>query len=144
MATTCLVNSWRRDVMKGTFNHDTGGDTHNIALYNGSGHNKQTSAYSSTNEVSSSGTNYTTGGKALTGQTVTLDGTNGVAYLDFDDVSWPSSTITATDCLIYMPDIAGDPALYVGDFGGSRSSYGGSFQIIMPQAAYNSAIVRLA
>ena len=46
-----------------------------------------------------SGTGYTSGGKALTGITVTQN--TGSAYLNADDVAWTLSTFTAAGALLY-------------------------------------------
>lgn len=47
-----------------------------------------------TNEVASAG-GYTTGGKILTGKTITYTAGTNTITLDAADVQWPSSTITA-------------------------------------------------
>jgi hypothetical protein len=52
-----------------------------------------------TNEVS--GTGYTAGGKALTGNGVTVDTAANEAVFDADNVFWASSTITARGAVIY-------------------------------------------
>jgi hypothetical protein len=124
----------------------TASDTFNAALYNGSGHDANTGAYTATNEVV--GTGYNASGKALTGLAgPTVDTTNNVVYLDWDDVSWASSTITATDVMIYDDTVASPTAnvsVYIGDFSGSKSSSSGAFTLTMPGAAFNTAIVRIA
>lgn len=146
MATTCLTNNARRDFLNGDI--DFAADTINLALYNGSSHDQNTTAYTTTNEVPSSG-GYTAKGVTLAGVSVNVDTTNHVAYVDWStNPSWAGSTITATDCMIFHDSITtptADVASYIGDFGGTpRSSNSGLFQITFPSAAYNTAVIRLA
>lgn len=143
MATTTITNRAREDWLKANIDIET--DTNNMALYNGSGHAANTSAYTATNE--SSGTGYVAKGKALTGVVITIDTSNNVAFVDWDDVVWTSSSITSTDCLIFADSVTtpvADPSIYVGDFGGSKTSSSGNFTVQMPVTAWNTAIVRIA
>ena len=144
MATTTLTNVFRRDAFVSVF--DFANDAFNMALYNASGHDANTTAYTVTNECPSTG-NYTAGGNVLSGIAASLDTTNNVAYYDWADTSWASSTITATDCLLYDDTVTTPTAnmsIYVGDFGGERSTSNGTFQITMPSATFSTALVRLA
>ena len=98
-----------------------------------------TTAYSTTNEVS--GTGYDAGGKALTIATnPTSSGTT--ALLDFSDVTWSSSSITARGALIYK-SATGNPAVAVIDFGEDKQSSSGNFQISFPTANSENAIIRI-
>jgi len=142
MATTCITNAARQGFLQKDLDYT---DTHKIALYNGSGHLQTTGAYTVTNE--SSGTGYTAKGITLTSGALAVDNSNHVVYLDWDDVQWTSSTITATDCLIFNEDSTSpntDTSVYVGDFNGSKSTSSGTFEVLMPTPAYNTAIVRFA
>ena len=145
MATTSITNSTRRDLLSGNV-FNTATDVFKMALYNGSGHGVNTTQYTVTAEASGPG--YVAGGVTMSTISENLDTTNSVAYLDWStDPSWPSSTITATDCLIYDDTVTtptNKVALYVGDFAGSRSSSNGLFQVTLPNPAYNTAIIRLA
>ena len=80
------------------FSSDTS-QTFKIALYTSSATlGASTTAYSTTGEAS--GTGYTAGGSTLPiASGVTSSGT--VAYVDFTDVTWGSSSITARGALIY-------------------------------------------
>jgi len=79
----------------------TTADTMYMALYTSSATlDATTTAYTATNEVS--GTGYVAGGQALTTVAPTSSGTT--AYLDFNDETWTSSTITARGALIYNSD----------------------------------------
>jgi hypothetical protein len=146
MATTCLTNNFRKGLLTADYDFDTGIQDYYMALYDGSSHNQNSGAYTSTNE--SSGTGYTPGGTDMGDFTQTTDTTNHVSYLDnATDPSWATSTITATDCLIYrsggtLP--VANASVYVGDFGGSKSSSAGTFTVVLPASAYNTAIIRLA
>ena len=143
MATTCITNACRQGLLQKDL--DFLDDTHNMALYNNSGHDQTTGAYTATSE--SSGSNYSAKGKALTGVALATDATNNVVYIDWDDVSWTSSSITATDCMIFNETSTSpntDTSVYIGDFGGSKTTTNGTFSVVMPTAAYNTAIVRLA
>lgn len=100
-----------------------------------------TTAYTTSNEVSNSGT-YTAGGGDLTNVTPTTSGTT--ALTDFADKTYTSATITARGALIYNDSAAGDPSVVVLDFGGDKSSTSGDFQIVFPTADSSSAIIRIA
>lgn len=118
-------------------------DVFKIALFTSSASlDASTTTYSSTNEVSASGTNYTTGGNTLTVSAApTSSGTT--AFLDFDDVTWASATITANGALIYN-ETQSDKAVAVLAFGGDKTSTAGNFTIQFPAAAASTAIIRIA
>ena len=63
-----IPDSFKTDLLKGTFNFDSsGGSTFKLALYTDiSGLTTSTTAFTTTNEVSTSGTNYSSGGNTLT------------------------------------------------------------------------------
>jgi hypothetical protein len=146
MATTCLTNNFRKGLLKADYDFDSGIQDYYMALYDGSSHNQNVSAYTSTNE--SSGTGYSPGGTDMGDFSQLTDTTNHVSYLDnVTDPSWTTSTITATDCLIYRSggtSPVANASVYVGDFGGSKSSSAGTFTVVLPADAYNTAIIRLA
>jgi hypothetical protein len=142
-ATTGVTNNFRRDLLNGDI--DFAADTFKIALYNNAGHGPNTSAYSATNE--SSGSGYSAGGTTLSGVSITVDASNNVAYVDWSDPSWSTATVTADECLIYDDTVTSptaNVACSVHDFNGEKSSSAGTFQILLPAAAYNTAIIRLA
>jgi len=118
-------------------------DVFKIALFTSSASlDASTTTYSSTDEVSASGTNYTTGGNTLTVSAApTSSGTT--AFLDFDDVTWASATITANGALIYN-STQSDKAVAVLAFGGDKTSTAGNFTIQFPAAAAATAIIRIA
>jgi hypothetical protein len=113
-----------------------------LALYTSSATlGAATTAYSTTNEVIGSG--YTAGGKTLTiAANPASSGTT--AFLDFSDVTWTASTITARGALVYKADGVTNPAVAVLDFGADKSSSDGDFTVIFPTADSSNAIVRIA
>ena len=148
--TQAMVTSFKVEILDGVHNFGTGvvrastaADTFKIALYTSSATlDASTTAYTVTDEVSSSGTNYTAGGLTLTiSQVPTSTGTT--AFLDFDDVTWASATITANGALIYN-ETQGNKAVAVLAFGSDKTSTAGNFTIQFPAAAASTAILRIA
>ena len=137
-----LTNAFIQDCLDGAQDLGTSGNTLKIALYTSSATLGSTSAsYSATNEVS--GTGYTAGGVALSSQAVAFDTTNTVAYFDAADPSWSSATITARGALIYN-NTKSNASIAVLDFGSDYSSSNGTFQVQLPSAAYNTALIRIS
>jgi hypothetical protein len=80
-------------------------------------------------------------GAALTAVAPTSSGTT--AFLDFNDLTFSSSTITARGALIYN-DTQSDKAVAVLDFGGDKTSKAGDFTVVFPAADATNAIIRIA
>jgi len=138
-----MCTSFKVELMKGVHNFTTStGNTFKLALYNNSASfTAATTAYTSSNEVSASGS-YSAGGGALTNVTPTSTGTT--AFTDFADLSFTSATITAYGAMIYNDSAAGDPSVCILDFGGAKTSTSGTFTIIFPTNDSTSAIIRIA
>ncbi len=138
-----MCTSFKVELMKGVHNFTAStGNTFKLALYtNSASFTAATTAYTTTNEVTASGS-YATGGGALTNVTPTSSGTT--AFTDFDDLSFTTATITAYGALIYNDSATGDPTVVVLDFGGAKTSTSGTFQIIFPAATSSDAIIRIA
>ena len=145
-----MVTSFKVQILDGVHNFGVGvtrastaADTFKIALYTSSATlSAATTVYSPTDEVSSSGTNYTAGGQTLTiSQVPTSTGTT--AWLDFDDVTWASATLTANGALIYNAT-QGNKAVAVLAFGGDKTSTAGNFTVQFPAPASTTAILRIA
>ena len=118
----------------------TTADTMKIALFTSSATlDSTTTAYSTTDETS--GTGYSAGGNTLTTVAPTSSGTT--AYLDFNDTTWSTSTITARGALIYN-STQSDKSVAVLDFGSDKSSSAGDFTIVFPSAGASTAIIRIA
>jgi hypothetical protein len=148
--TQAMATSFTVEILDGIHNFGTGvirastaADVFKLALYTSSATlSAATTAYSSADEVSSSGTNYTAGGLTLTiSQVPTSSSTT--AFIDFDDLTFPSATITANGALIYNAT-QGDKAVAVLAFGGDKTSTAGNFTIQFPAAAASTAILRIA
>jgi hypothetical protein len=140
--TTAMATSFKSQLLSGAHDFDNpGGNTFKIALYTSSATlGASTTAYSSTNEVASTG-NYSAGGNTLTAVSPTTSGTT--AYVDFADSTWSSSTITANGALIYN-NTNSNTAVASLAFGSDKSSSNGDFQIIFPTANATDAIIRIA
>ena len=141
MANT-VMTSFKKELMEGTHDLATSGDTFKLALYTSSSsiNSAATTIYTTSDEVGNSGT-YAAGGGTLAGQTVTTDGTT--AICNFTDLEFTSATITARYALIYNSS-ASNKAVVVLDFGGDKTSTSGTFTIAFPAADASNAILRLA
>ena len=148
--TQAMVTSFKVEILDGVHNFGTGvvrastaADVFKIALYTSSATlSAATTAYTTTDEVPSSGTNYTAGGQTLTvSQVPTSTGTT--AWLDFDDITWASATLTANGALIYNATQS-NKAVAVLAFGADKTSTAGNFTIQFPAANSTTAILRIA
>ncbi len=112
------------------------------ALYtNAATLNATTAAYAVGNEVSNSGTNYTTGGNTLTNVAISVDGTT--AIFDADNVTFANATISAQAALLYNANNA-NSAIAVLDFGGVKTSTNGTFELQFPTANSTAGLIRIA
>tara|TARA_B110000444_G_scaffold245548_1_gene266163 strand:- start:136 stop:561 length:426 start_codon:yes stop_codon:yes gene_type:complete len=112
------------------------------ALYtNAATLNATTAAYITGNEVSSSGTNYTTGGNVLANVAISVDGTT--AIFDADNVTFPNATISAQAALLYNANNA-NSAIAILDFGGVKTSTNGTFELQFPTANASAGLIRIA
>ena len=100
-----------------------------------------TTAYATANEISSSGTNYTTGGNALTNVAISVDGTT--AIFDADNVTFANATISAQAALLYNANNS-NSAIAVLDFGGVKTSTNGTFELQFPTANSTAGLIRIA
>lgn len=125
-----FYNGFKKNIMNGNIDLDT--DTIKVALV--------TSSYTPdvdthedfadvTNEVT--GTGYTAGGDTITNPAVTQDNTDDTGVFDGDDVSWPSSTITARGAVIYKDTGTAATSWLIAylDFTTDESSSDGTFSI---------------
>jgi hypothetical protein len=112
------------------------------ALYtNAATLNATTPAYTATNEVSDTNTNYTTGGNTLTNVAISVDGTT--AIFDADNVTFPNATISAQAALLYNANNA-NSAIAILDFGGVKTSTNGTFELQFPTANASAGLIRIA
>ena len=140
--TQAVCTSFKQEILVEGHNFTaSSGDTFKIALYTSSASlDASTTAYSSSNEVSDSGS-YSAGGGSLTSVTPTTSGTT--ALCDFADISFTSATITARGAMIYNSSDS-NKAVAILDFGGDKTSTSGTFTIQFPTADASNAILRLA
>lgn len=140
-----MCTSFKGELMEGTHNFkSSGGNTFKLALYtNSASFTAATTGYTTSNEVSASGS-YSAGGGSLTNQGVTTSSTK--AFTDFADLSFTTATITARGALIYNDSATGDPAVVVLDFSADKTSTAGTFTIVFPGGSSptsSNAIIRV-
>ena len=141
MANT-VMTSFKKELMEGTHDLATSGDTFKLALYTRSSsiNSAATTIYTVSDEVANSGT-YAAGGGTLAGQTVTTDGTT--AICNFTDLEFTSATITARYALIYNSSES-NAAVCVLDFSTDQTSTAGTFKIDFPASGASTSIIRVA
>jgi hypothetical protein len=126
----------------------TSPNTFKIALYTAAASiGPTTTVYTTSNEVSSSGTGYTAGGNTLTINVYPTSGNNSgsipTAYISFSNTSWTNATFTCRGALIYNVT-QGNKSVAILDFGSDKTVSNDTFQIIFPTPDANSAIVRIS
>jgi len=138
-----MCTSFKVELMQAVHNFTAStGNTFKLALYtNSASFTAATTAYTTSNEVTASGS-YSAGGGTLTNVTPTSSSTT--AFTDFADISFTTATITARGALIYNDSATGDPTVVVLDFGADKTSTSGTFQVIFPTADASNAIIRIA
>ncbi len=139
--TSTLTTSFKKELLEAVHNFSaSGGNSFKLALYTSSATlGATTTAFTTTGQ--SSGTNYTSGGSALTNIAPTSSGTTG--FCDFSDLTFGTATVTARGCMIYN-DTNSDKSVATIDFGGDKTSTAGDFTIVFPAAAASTAIIRIA
>ena len=138
--TSTLTTSFKKELLTATHNFATNGNAFKLALYTSSATlGAATTAFTTTGQAS--GTNYTSGGAALTKVAPTSSGTTG--FTDFADLTFGTATVTARGCLLYN-STNGNKAICAIDFGGDKTSTAGDFTVVFPSATATGAIIRLA
>ena len=151
--TQAMCNAFKKELMLGTHNFATNGNTFKLALYAEGGGGKSsttatlghgTTAFTTTGEIANSGS-YTSGGGELTkvAPSVASSTSSATAFTDFADLSFTTATITAMGALIYN-DTNSDKAVCVLDFTSNKTSTAGTFTIQFPTADASNAIIRIA
>ena len=142
--TTAMTTSFKQELLQGL--HDLDGHTLKLALIKsgesgtfGAASTNFSNITDSSDEAS--GTGYSSGGATLGSVSIALDGTT--AIVDFADVSFSNSTISASGAMIYNSS-ASNRAIAVISFGGTVASTAGTFTVSMPTADASNAIIRLA
>ena len=132
--------SFKGELMSGTHNFSTGGDSFKIALYTSNPYDTSSTVALTTNEVSSAGSsNYAR--KDLTSQAVVAS--TATSSVDFADVTWSSATFSAAFAAIYNDDKS-DKLCVVLDFGGTKTATNGDFTVSFPDpSTASNAIISL-
>jgi hypothetical protein len=137
--TQAMCTSFKVQLLNGQQNFSS--NTFKLALYTSSASlDENTTAYTTSNEVPSTG-NYSAGGNTLT-VSVTPTNSGNVAYISFANTSWANATITANGALIYNTSQS-NAAVCVLAFGGDKTSTNGTFAVNFPTADATNAIIRL-
>ena len=135
-----ITVTFKQDLMSPGGNLES--QTLKCALYdNTASLDQNTTAYTTANEISDSGTNYVIGGETLTNVVISTDGTT--AIFDADNVSWANATISAQAALIYNFTNS-NSAIAVLDFGGVKTSTNGTFELQFPNADATNGLIRIA
>ena len=140
--TQAVCASFKKELLSGTHNLASGGDTFYMALYTSAAtlNGVVTASYTTGSQVSNSG-QYTAGGGVLAGQQVSLSVTT--AIVAFSDRSWTGVTITARGALIYNTTEA-KKAVCVLDFGADKTATSGTFTVQFPAFSSTAAILRIS
>ena len=137
-----VCNSFKAELLGGVHDFDSGsGQVFKLALYTSAATlNATTTVYTSTNEVTGTGGQYSAGGGVLAGQQVSLD--SATAIVTFSDLSFTGVTLSAEGALIY--NSTGSRAICVLDFGAVKTATSGTFTIQFPAFTAAAAILRIA
>ena len=151
---SAICNSFKQEILVEGHNFTGSTDTFKISLYSSDSAtlNKSTTAYASpadgtadptsTYEVTSTASGYTTGGNSLSSTTPVLSGDT--ACCKFADTSWGSSaSFTARGCLIYNSTNA-NKAVCAINFGSDKTVTSGTFTIQFPAQTAGNAIIQIA
>ena len=144
-----LATSFKVEILDGIHNFGTGvirastaADTFKIALYTATAAlNATTTVYDTTDEVTGAG--YTAGGNTLViSQVPTSTNTETVAWLNFQNSSWPNATFSANGALIYN-STQGNKAVAVLNFGSTKTTTNQTFTVTFPASSSSAAIIRI-
>ena len=145
-----VPDSFKAELLCGSHNFEYGvsAQVFKVALYVttlGPPYTTSSTTYSATNEVSSSGTNYSTGGNVASLDTTsgTVIGSN-TAIVDFQNTTFSNVTLTALGAAIYNTSTTpANMLILVLDFGGNKTATSGDFTIQWPANTATDAIIRL-
>ena len=145
-----VPDSFKAELLCGSHNFEYGvsAQVFKVALYVttlGPPYTTSSTEYSTTNEVSSSGTNYSTGGNVVSLDTTsgTVIGSN-TAIVDFQNTTFSNVTLTAIGAAIYNTiTTPANMLILVIDFGGNKTATSGDFTIQWPANTATDAIIRL-
>ena len=160
--TSAICNSFKSEILQGghclnASGSTAAGNTIKCALYssNSAVLSKSTTQWTvastpsatptSTYEVSTDSTGYSSGGNTLTNIDVALD--SDTAVCDFSNSSWTSATFTARGLLLYnttaITGFTTNRSILAINFGGDKTVTAGTFTIEFPAAGASTAIIQL-
>lgn len=151
--TNAICNVFKTDILKGVHNFSSsGGNAYKLALFTSSATlNKSTTAYAapanaaadptSTHEVTTTGTSYTSGGQELTNITPALKSGTDRAQMDFANETFSNVTLTANGGLIYKN--SSNEAVMAVAFGGDKTATSGDFTVQFPDPTSATAIIEI-
>ncbi len=133
------VYSFKTQLFEGV--HDLLNDVLYMALYDGNANMtlNETTVYTTTNEIVGSG--YVAGGEIITGVTV-RQGSDGVSYVNFNNVVWSSVTFTCRGAMIYNSS-KGNKAIALLDFGADKVCVSNDFTVTTPANTSTTALIRM-
>ena len=135
--TQTWTTSFKRQILLGE--HDLDTDVLKIALYTDTATlGPDTTVYTTSSETSGSG--YTAGGIVLTNVTVSTG--SGIAYVSFDNPSWPGASFTARGALIYNSSKS-NKSMFVLNFGTNQTAVNSTFALELPTNNPTFALIRL-
>ena len=135
--TSGLCFSFKKELFEAI--HDFNTDVFRAALYTSAANiGPQTTTYTATGELPTGG-GYTVGGITLTGATINLS--NGIAFVDFNNALWTPANFTANGVLVYNSSKA-DRAVFVQNIGTVQAS-SGNFVLRFPENTSTFAIIRI-
>lgn len=135
--TSGLCFSFKKELFEAI--HDFNTDVFRAALYTSAANiGPQTTTYTATGELPTGG-GYTVGGVTLTGATINLS--NGIAFVDFNNALWTPANFTANGVLVYNSSKA-DRAVFVQNIGTVQAS-SGNFVLRFPENTSTFAIIRI-
>ena len=140
MITAGLTNTFKEQLFLGV--HDFSTDVLKIALYTADAElGPLTPVYTSSNEVV--GAAYVATGQVLTGVTVSLSESLGIAFVSFNNPTWNAATFTTRGALIYNSTKAGK-SIAVLNFGLNQTVLSQQFQVQLPTDDAESALIRIS
>lgn len=144
--TTAICTSFKSELLTGTHNLGSGGNTFKFALIKvtptgtyGAASTNYSNITGNTDEVT--GTGYSAGGAATTNSGVSTSGTTAIA--DFGNVSWTSASFSTTGTMMYN-STATNRAVALWDFGGTQTVTAQTFTLSMPASGASTSLIRIA
>jgi hypothetical protein len=136
-----LTTSFKQQMLQAGQNLAT--DTLYMALYTGfASIGPNTTAYDAADVNQIVGTGYAAGGKALTGVTIGTS-TNGVVYVNFDNVVWNPAVFAAVRGALIYNTTRSNASVAVLDFGSDKSC-SNTFTVTMPPNSASTALIRFS